>query len=88
MPTAGGSAGQPIAAPWDGLVLRSHVRVEGREVPVPAQALLLELFDPDSVVLRFAVDGMQALGLAPGQSVLAALAGAPSSPIELTIMRA
>jgi len=86
VPSAGDSAEQPIAAPWDGLVLRSHVRVEGREVP--AQALLLELFDPDSVVLRFAVDGMQALGLAPGQSVQAYFEGAPSSPIELTITRA
>jgi biotin carboxyl carrier protein len=77
---------RPIAAPWDGLVLRSHVHVEGREVP--AQALLLELFDPDSLVLRFAVDGMLAVGLAPGQSVQARFAGAPHSPIELSIARA
>ncbi len=86
VPSVGDGAELSIAAPWDGQVLRSHVRVEGREVP--AQALLLELFDPDSVVLRFSVDGMQALGLAPGQSVQAQFAGAPSSPVELTITRA
>jgi predicted MFS family arabinose efflux permease len=86
VPASGDTVAQHVAAPWDGLVLRSHVRVEGREAP--AQALLLELFDPDSVVLRFAVDGMQAVGLAPGQSVQAYFAGAPSNPIELTITRA
>jgi predicted MFS family arabinose efflux permease len=86
VPTATDTTEQQLAAPWDGQVLRSHVRVEGREVP--AQALLLELFDPDSLVLRFTVDGTHAFGLAAGQSVQAQFAGALSSPIELPITRA
>ena len=86
VPTAADAAEHQLAAPWDGEVLRSHVHVEGREVP--AQALLLELFDPHSLVLRFSVDGSQALGLAPGQQVQAQFAGASGSPVELAITRA
>ncbi|MEA3640407.1 MAG: HlyD family secretion protein [Lamprobacter sp.] len=86
LPTQAEATEQHIQAPWDGEVARAHVRVEGREVE--AQALLFELFDPNSLVLRFSVDRSQALGLAPGQPVQAHFEGAPGSPIDLTLTRA
>jgi hypothetical protein len=86
VPTAGDGAEQRIVAPWGGQVLRSHVRVEGREVP--AQTLLLELFDPNSLVLRFTLDAGQANASALVQTVQARFAGVPGSCIELPITRA
>ncbi|MCF7991235.1 MAG: organoarsenical effux MFS transporter ArsJ [Thiohalocapsa sp.] len=86
VPTQADAAEHGIQAPWDGAVARVHVRVEGREVA--AQTLLLELFDPNSLVLRFSVDGSRASGLAIGQRVQAHFDGALDSPIELALTRA
>ncbi|NEX15959.1 MAG: hypothetical protein C1943_04795 [Halochromatium sp.] len=85
VPTADELAEHPIEAPWDGRIARLHARVEGREIA--AQTLLVELFDPNSLVLRFAVDGQQAIGLGVGQSVRAQFSAAPDSLIELRITR-
>ncbi|MEA1052799.1 HlyD family efflux transporter periplasmic adaptor subunit [Lamprobacter modestohalophilus] len=85
VPTADELAEHPIEAPWDGRIARLHARVEGREIA--AQTLLVELFDPDSLVLRFAVDGQQAIGLGVGQSVQVQFSAAPDSLIALRITR-
>jgi predicted MFS family arabinose efflux permease len=86
VPGAPDASAHTLTAPWDGAVLRSQAHVEGREVA--AQALLMELFDPESLVLRFAVAGTAAFGLAEGQRVTAQFADTPGSRVELTITRA
>ncbi len=59
-----------IRAPWAGVVGRVHV-VAGDFVA--ARAPLLEVFDPDSLVLRFGVPEDRAADLAAGQLVQARL---------------
>ncbi|MBK1705503.1 MFS transporter [Halochromatium glycolicum] len=86
LPIDADTAEHQVRAPWDGSVARAYARVEGREVK--AQTLLFELFDPDSLVLRFSIEGSRTLGLTPGQRVQARFDGAPANPIELTRTRA
>ncbi|WP_462322859.1 HlyD family efflux transporter periplasmic adaptor subunit [Halochromatium sp.] len=86
LPIDADTAEHQVRAPWDGSVARAYARVEGREVK--AQMLLFELFDPDSLVLRFSIDGSRTLGLAPGQRVQARFDGAPADQIELILTRA
>lgn len=55
-----------ISAPWDGIVARLHV-AEGRYV-APREPLL-ELYDPDSLVLRFQVPEHHAFSVDQGQPI-------------------
>ncbi|WP_338073119.1 HlyD family secretion protein [Halochromatium salexigens] len=86
MPTQADTAEHSIQAPWDGSIARAHARVEGREVA--ARTLLFELFDPNSLVLRFSVDGSQAQALVLGQRLQARFDGVSGSPLELRLTRA
>ncbi len=86
LPTEAEAAEHPLQAPWHGVIARAHVRIEGREVA--ARTLLFELFDPDSLVLRFSVDGSRALSLAAAQKLQVHFDGALAKPLELTLTRA
>lgn len=86
VPTQADTAEHSIQAPWDGSIARAHARVEGREVA--ARTLLFELFDPNSLVLRFSVDGSQAQALVLGQRLQARFDGVSGSPLELRLTRA
>jgi membrane fusion protein (multidrug efflux system) len=79
-----GAGDYEIEAPWDGVV--SHVWIaEGNYVS--PRAPLVELFDPDSLVVRIAVPEQQALAVDIGQPVHVRLDAHPGRVFAGTITR-
>lgn len=73
-----------IRAPWRGIVSSVHV-AEGNFVA--PRAVLVELFDPASLVLRFAVDEQDAPGIVPGGKIHASFDAVPDRMFDLDIVR-
>lgn len=73
-----------IAAPWNGLVSRVHVAVGDF---VSARATLVELFDPESLVLRFAVPEDSAARVQHGASVAVELDAHPGRSFSAEVTR-
>lgn len=79
------SADFVIRAPWDGIVARVHV-AEGRYL-APRTALV-ELFDPQSLMLRFMVPEQEAFAIAVGDRVEASFDAIPDKHWNLELARA
>ncbi|MBN2495688.1 MAG: efflux RND transporter periplasmic adaptor subunit [Deltaproteobacteria bacterium] len=73
-----------VAAPWRGVVSKVHVAVGDF---VSARSALVELFDPESLVLRFAVPEDSAARVANGAAVSIALDAHPGKPLEASVAR-
>lgn len=74
-----------IHAPWAGVV--SHVRVADGNYVSP-RTPLIDLYDPASLVLRFAVPEQHAFDLAVGGKIEAAFDAIPGETFNLEIIRA
>lgn len=74
-----------VRAPWEGIVSRVEV-ADGRYVA--PRTPLLEMFDPQSLVLRFQVPEEHAFKLAEGDSLRASFDAFGGRTLELTIERA
>lgn len=79
------SADYRVLAPWHGVVSRVHV-ADGKYVG--PRAPLVDIFDPESVVLRFRVPEHDALALATGERVTARFDAFPATAFDLEIVRA
>jgi RND family efflux transporter MFP subunit len=73
-----------ITAPWSGVVSRVHVAVGDF---VPARATLVELFDPKSLVLQFAVPEKKAALIRNGASITVLLDAFPGRTFKGTVTR-
>jgi membrane fusion protein, multidrug efflux system len=74
-----------LKAPWPGLVARVHV-ADGKYVA--PHTLLVDLFDPNSLVLRFQVQEAHAFAIAPDDRINVRFDAFPEQPFTLTITRA
>ncbi|MGC9451258.1 MAG: efflux RND transporter periplasmic adaptor subunit [Oceanipulchritudo sp.] len=74
-----------VRAPWDGIVSRLHV-ADGRYVG--PRAALLEMFDPESLVLRFQVPEEHAFRLRESDGLTAAFDAFDGKTLGLSITRA
>lgn len=79
-----GAADYEIHAPWPGLV--SKVWIAEGDYVVP-RAPLVELYDPDSLVVRFAVPEQHALAVRRGATVQVALDAHPARQLTAQITR-
>ncbi len=73
-----------VAAPWDGIV--SKVLVRDGDFVAP-RAALVEMFDPRSLVIRFAVPEVQATELHPDLPVVAQLDAYPGKSFRGRVQR-
>jgi len=73
-----------IRAPWEGVVSRVHVAVGDF---VAARDALVELFDPESLVLQFAVPEASAARVMQGAPVVVALDAHPGKPFAAGVTR-
>ena len=73
-----------ISAPWSGLVSKVHVAVGDLVAP---RTLLLELFDPKSVVLRFAVPESHAARVRLGASIELSFDAFPNRTFQTKVTR-
>jgi len=73
-----------IVAPWRGVVSRVHVTVGDF---VAARAPLIELFDPASLVLRFAVPEHRAAAVRTGATISLTLDAHPGKTFTAEVMR-
>jgi membrane fusion protein (multidrug efflux system) len=73
-----------IVAPWSGIVSKVHVTVGDF---VSARAALIELFDPDSLVLRFAVPEKKAALIRDAAAITVKLDAYPGQRLDGTVTR-
>ncbi len=73
-----------VAAPFDGIISRAHVRAGDLSVP---RGPLLEMYAPDSLALRFAVPEAQAASVRPGLPVEASLDAWPGRTVAAEVTR-
>jgi len=73
-----------VSAPWSGVVSRVHVAVGDF---VAARATLVELFDPDSLVLRFAVPEDSAARVHDGAPITVTLDAHPGRTFAAKVIR-
>jgi len=73
-----------IVAPWRGVVSRMHVAVGAI---VGARASLVEIFDPESLVFRFAVPGQAAARVQKGDAVEVRLDAHPGRVLSGQVVR-
>jgi RND family efflux transporter MFP subunit len=73
-----------VSAPWAGLVSKVHVAVGDF---VAARSTLVELFDPASLVLRFAVPEESAAGVRSGASITLTLDAYPGRTFTAAVTR-
>jgi len=74
-----------LKAPWPGLV--EHVHVADGKYVAP-HTPLVDLFDPNSLVLRFQVPEAHVFAIAPGDTIHVRFDAFPEKPFTLTITRA
>lgn len=74
-----------ITAPWPGVVTRVHV-ADGRYVG--PRTPLIDIYDPNSLVLRFSVTEAHAFAVREGDRILARFDAAPDREYELRVIRA
>lgn len=74
-----------ITAPWAGIVTRVHV-ADGRYVG--PRAALIDIYDPQSMVLRFSVTEVYAFSVNEGDRIMARFDAAPQQEYELRVVRA
>lgn len=74
-----------VTAPWSGII--SKVLVSDGHFVIP-RSPLVEMYDPDSLVLRFSVVEAQALVLKKGHKIRATFDGLAGKEFELEIIRA
>lgn len=73
-----------LKAPWPGLVARVHV-ADGKYVA--PHTPLVDLFDPNSLVLRFQIPEAHAFAIAPDDTINARFDAFPEQAFTLTITR-
>ena len=73
-----------IKAPFDGIVTQVHVRPGDLATP---RSPLIEMFDPDSLVVRFSVPEAHAAAMVPGLTVEAQLDALPKEKFQGQVAR-